>query len=215
MKKAAYPRDGPRRARGSVTMLMVSRAVGASPVKMLEMLAPPSASSPRPLERRSWMTWASLGLLATSRRPDSFSYDRKAGISALLPWSSPAWLAGVVDGSWTCHSVRVWEPERTDRVIVGRSPLRIAQRSRGADRPSTWMKTTPGPVDGAAPDAAPRDRPSRWERKAVSSPAEPSQPAKVVRSEKIHDPQNASQKLATVMPGVRARAAAKNSASAN
>ena len=66
---------------------------------MLEMLTPPSASRPRPSLSRCWITAASLGWLATSSRPESFSYQRKAGTCALAPCSSPAWLAGVVDGS--------------------------------------------------------------------------------------------------------------------
>ena len=135
-----------------MTLLIVSSAVGASPVKMLEMLTPPSASRPRPSLSRCWITAASLGWLATRSRPESFSYHRKAGICALAPCSSPAWLAGVVDGSWTSHVVAVWLPERTHRVSVGRSPLCRAHCSSGPGSPSTWTNTTPGEDEEAEDD---------------------------------------------------------------
>ena len=107
MKKVAKLRDGPRRVVRFTRPLMVSRLVGASPEKMLEMLTPPSASSPRPSLSRAWITAASLGWLATSSVPVSFSYQRNAGTWSLRPCSSPAWLAGVVAGSCACQSVKV------------------------------------------------------------------------------------------------------------
>ena len=160
-------------ARGGppATLLIVSSAVGASPEKMLEMLTPPSASSPRPSLSRCWISAASLGWLATSSRPSSFSYQRNAGTCPLAPCSSPAWLAGVVDGSCTSQDVATWLPERTHRVRVGRSPLWIAHCSNGAGSPSTWMKTTPGVVEVVVAVRDLRDCRSRYDRNPVSSPA--------------------------------------------
>jgi len=115
---------------------MVSRLVGASPEKTLLTLTPPSASRPRPSVRRDSTSALSRGRLVTTRRPDSFSYQRNAGTWALAPCSSPAWLAGVVAGNWACHSASVWLPERSHRASVGRLPDAIAQWASGAESPS-------------------------------------------------------------------------------
>ena len=108
------------------------------------MLTPSSASSPRPSDSRASMTAASAGRLATSRRPSSRSHQRKAGMPWLSPCSRPAWLTGVVDGTRARHSVHVWLPDRTQRLIVGRLPARISFSSKGAGTPSSCTNTTPG-----------------------------------------------------------------------
>ncbi|WP_052436552.1 hypothetical protein [Georgenia sp. SUBG003] len=112
-----------------------------------------------------------------------------------------------MDGSCTSHGTGVWVPVRTQRLMVGRFPLRNAHRSSGAESPSTWMTTTPGTAVGSASARAWRDWRSRWVRNAVSSPAETSQFTAVTSTEKTQDAQNALQKPSTVIPGERARAA--------
>ena len=69
---------------------MVSRLVGASPEKMLLMLTPPSASSPRPSSIRVSISAASRARLVTISRPVSFSYHRNAGICPEPPCRMPA-----------------------------------------------------------------------------------------------------------------------------
>ncbi len=63
----------------------------------------------------------------------------------------PAWLVGVVDGIPVCHSTSRCDPERTQRLSVGRFPAVTAHRSSGADRPSICTMTTPGPSNGMPP----------------------------------------------------------------
>ena len=73
---------------------------------------------------------------------------------SLLPCSSPAWLTGVVEGTRAVHSVQVWLPDRTQRLIVGMLPERISFSSNGAGTPSSCTNTTPGMSDAAS--CAPR-----------------------------------------------------------
>ena len=142
--------------------------MGASPLKMLLMLTPPSASSPRPSDIRDSMSAASLGLLATTSRPASFSNQRNAGTPRLLPCSSPAWLAGVVGGTWACQGVRRWLPARIQRLRVGRLPETTAHCSSGAASPSIWSMTTPGSSWRGI--RLGRENISSWLRNSVSSP---------------------------------------------
>jgi hypothetical protein len=79
----------------SLTVLIVAEQRGASPENILPRLAPPAASSPPPSERRRSSSAASFWWFETIVRPLSFSYQRKAGMSWLLPRSRPAWLAPV------------------------------------------------------------------------------------------------------------------------
>jgi hypothetical protein len=76
---------------------MVAEQRGASPENMLPRLAPPTASSPPPSERRRSISTASLPWFETIVWPVSFSYQRKAGMSSFDPSSSPAWLAPVCE----------------------------------------------------------------------------------------------------------------------
>ena len=147
VKNAAYDCEGPSPFLPSFRPLMVSSDVAASPENRFEMLTPSSASSPRPLPTRASMIAASSGRFATRSRPISRSYQRNAGMPSLLPCSSPAWLTGVVDGTRAVHSVQVWLPERTHRLIVGMLPERISLSSNGAGTPSSWTNTTPGMSD--------------------------------------------------------------------
>ena len=79
----------------SLIALIVAEQRGASPENMFPLLAPSTASKPPPSERRRSSSAASLPWLETIVRPVSFSYQRKAGMSWLLPSSRPAWLAPV------------------------------------------------------------------------------------------------------------------------
>jgi len=72
---------------------------------MFPMLAPPSASRPRPALIVFSTYAASAGWLVTVSRAFSFSYQRNAGTAALAPCRMPAWLAGVVAGSVARHGV--------------------------------------------------------------------------------------------------------------
>ncbi|CAM5741119.1 hypothetical protein SHIRM173S_12683 [Streptomyces hirsutus] len=77
----------------------------APPLNRLPRLAPSSASRPGcPAYRaaRCWSSTALLGRLQTITSRRSFSYQRKAGTSWLLPCRMPAWLAPV----WLDQSVR-------------------------------------------------------------------------------------------------------------
>ncbi len=170
----AYPRA---RRPGNPARLTVSRLCGASPENALLILTPPSASRPRPLLNRRSISAASRGRLVTIRRPASFSYQRKAGTYRDAPCRMPAWLVGVVDGIPVCHSMNRCEPERTHRLRVGRFPAVTAHRSSGADSPSIWMMTTPGPSNGGLSSLPYR---ATWRMtspmKVSSLPASASQP---------------------------------------
>src|SRR4051794_35665797 len=189
MKKVAKLRDGPRRSARFLSPLIVSRLVGASPEKMLEMLTPLSASSPRPSVRRDWITAASFGRLATSIWPVSFSYQRKAGTSPLRPCSRPAWLAGVVAGSWACQPDIVWLPVRIHLLRVGRSPDRTHHWSTGSESPSIWTKTTPGTASTAAGPEVRGDPFRSWVRNAALSPAVANQLTMLISAANSHEAQ--------------------------
>ena len=55
-------------------------------------------------------------------RPVSFSYQRKAGMSWLLPSSSPAWLAPVCEERSHSQGTIRWLPSSSQRAIVGAWP---------------------------------------------------------------------------------------------
>jgi hypothetical protein len=61
-------------------VLKVRTLLAASPESTLPRLEP-SRNKPSPLETRRSISAASLGLFDTIRRPVSFSYQRKAGMS--------------------------------------------------------------------------------------------------------------------------------------
>ena len=52
-------------------------------------------------------------------RPDSFSTQRKAGMSSLEPSSSPAWEAPVCDERSVSHSESRCVPSASQRAISG------------------------------------------------------------------------------------------------
>ena len=134
------------------TLLMVSRVMGASPLNMLSMLAPPSASSPLPVDRRRSISSASLPWLETISRRCSFSYQRKAGMPSLLPSSRPAWLADVCEGSMAVH------------------PGAGASRSAPSATASAGCRRAAGPPGGAGPArrSGRRPRPARrWSARVV------------------------------------------------
>src|SRR6516164_6570669 len=85
-EKYANRSDAFERDRSRI-MLIVAVQRGASPENMFPRLVPPAASSPSPVDRRRSISDASAGWFETSVRPDSFSYQRKAGMSQLLPSS--------------------------------------------------------------------------------------------------------------------------------
>ena len=86
---------------------MVSMECVASPERMLARLAPSAYSSPRPSDWRFSSAAASRGWFVTIAAPRSFSHQRNAGMSTLLPCSSPAWQAPVCeDQSVSQRSIR-------------------------------------------------------------------------------------------------------------
>ena len=190
--------------RPSLARLIVRKARGASPVKMLETDTPSSASSPRPSLARSSMMAASAGRFATSSRPSSRSYHRNAGTRSMVPWRMPSWLAGVVQGSWGVHSRSTWSPEESQRRMVGTEPAAIAQRSTGKGRPSSWMKTMPSTSGSST--VATRLRPrSRDRAKASSVPEVVSHATAVPVAATIHEAMIAAPTV-VVMPGEISRA---------
>ena len=116
--------------------LTVRITSAASPESRLLRLAPPSASSPWPLECRSSMSAQSAGAEQVMMRPVSFSTQRNAGMSALEPRSSPAWEAPVCDERSVSHSESMWEPDASQRAISGACPSRRARCSTGRASPS-------------------------------------------------------------------------------
>ena len=190
--------------RESLARLIVRNERSASPVKMLETDTPPSASSPRPSLARSSMIAASAGRLATSNRPSSRSYQRKAGTRSMVPWRIPSWLAGVVQGSWGVHSRRTWSPEDSQRRMVGTEPAATAQRRTGNGRPSSWMKTTPS-TSGSSTSATFVRRRSSEEAKASSVPEVVSQATAVPVAATIHEATIAAPAV-VVIPGESSRA---------
>ncbi len=170
------------------------------------MLAPPSASSPRPSEIRSSTIAASLGRLVTISRPVSRSYQRKAGTVATLPCMMPAWLAGVVDGSPVCQRVVRCVPPRSQRPRLGRLPALTAQPRMPALRPSIWMISTPGPSTCGLRRFSRAIWRSAWPRKASSLPASASQLITAVSVAAIQDATNTSGTLGAFTSGSRANA---------
>ena len=84
----------------------------APPVKIFPILEPPSLSSPCSVAARPSRTLESAGRLETSSRPSSRSYQRKAGMLALLPHRIPAWPLDVIDGTSHSQPPRRWLPAR-------------------------------------------------------------------------------------------------------
>ncbi len=130
------PRDTSRR-------LMVMAAFAPSPVNRFETETPSSASRPWPVLARASMIEASSGRLATSTRPSSRSYQRKAGTPSALPCRMACWLAGVVHGTWTVHSCTAWLPSSSHRRRVGMVPDLSTHCMTGNATPSSWTNTTP------------------------------------------------------------------------
>ena len=59
--------------------------------------------------------------------PRSFSHQRKAGMSWLLPWRSPAWQAPVCEDQSVSHFASLCVSSRNQRASVGALPSRIAR----------------------------------------------------------------------------------------
>ena len=100
---------------------------------------------------RRWISVVSFGWFETMATPRSFSNQRKAGMSSLVPCSSPAWLAPVWLDQSHSHGIRRWLPSSSQRVRLGACPLRIARWSTSWARPSISRKSTPGTSVGATP----------------------------------------------------------------
>ena len=77
-------------------------------------------------------------------RPDSFSCQRNAGMSQLVPSSSPAWLAPVWLERSHSQPISLWLPDSIQRAIVGACPSLIAARRTCSPRPSISNRITPG-----------------------------------------------------------------------
>ncbi len=84
-------------------------------------------------------------------RRDSFSYQRNAGMSQLLPSSRPAWLAPVCEERSHSQPSRRCEPSDSQRAIVGACPSRSASRSIPSPRPSISNRIVPGTSRAVVP----------------------------------------------------------------
>ena len=163
--------------------LIVSTAVGASPVNRLLMLTPSSTSRPRPVDRSASITAASAGRLATITLSRARSYQRNAGIPSMTPCRMPIWLAGVVAGSFGVHSRSRWRA-RPDPSGQGR------HRARG-DAPSAAPGTEPRRAGRTARRRRPGRRASAGRRRLATPagrpapgrcPALPNHPSTVLTS---------------------------------
>ena len=135
-RRRSRARSAPRRRS---TVLIVSIECGASPERMLARLAPSACSRPRPSEWRRSSSSASRGWLVTIAAPRSFSHQRNAGMSSLLPCRRPAWQAPVCEDQSVSHraagaspraaSARGWG--RCRRAARGAARRGRARRSRG------------------------------------------------------------------------------------
>lgn len=158
---------------------ITSASCPAPPLNRLPRLAPSGASSPaRPVRataRRS-SSAAQEGRLQTMTCPVSFSYQRNAGTSSLLPWRMASWLAPVWLLQSVVHGTRRWLPSSHSATvsIAGRRrrPLRVpgrtASRSTSCPTPSSWTKTKPGsrvPSARSVSFPAPLRRPARRARR--------------------------------------------------
>src|SRR5215217_2662234 len=76
--------------------------------------------------------------------PRSFSHQRNAGMSSLLPCRRPAWQAPVCDDQSVSQRTQRWLPSRSQRASVGALPSRMARRRTSCARPSISRKITPG-----------------------------------------------------------------------
>ena len=162
------------RLRLRVAMDSTRACSSAPPPKRLPRLAPSADSSPpSPVysTARRWSSAALVGRLQTITSPVSFSYQRKAGTSWLLPCRMPSWLAPV----WLDQSVRqgvsrcVAAPSASGvrpshLATVGISPLRTAASRTSWPTPSSWRKTVPG-VPGQAGPPRRRRSASRYRRR--------------------------------------------------
>lgn len=143
---------------------ITSADCSAPPVKRLPRLAPSSASSPpQPVRRtaRRSNSAALEGRLQTITCPVSFSYQRKAGTSWLLPCRIASWLAPV----WLLQSVRQgasrWVlPSQEATVGIAGGVEVSASRSTSWPTPSSWRKTVPGVVGSGGSPACRRPRPA-------------------------------------------------------
>ena len=181
--------------------LIVSTAVGASPVNRLLMLTPLSTSRPLPVDMLASITAASAGLLATRTRSCSRSYQRKAGMPSITPCRMPIWLAGVVAGSLGVHSCRRCVPDRTHRVSVGTVPAVIAICSTGNGTPSSWTKTTPSTSGSSSLVGRRRAEETRRLTRTCDVPALPNHPSTVLTTPTTKATTNAVQKSSTVTLG--------------
>lgn len=112
--------------------------------RVFARLAPSPCSRPLPSERRRSSSSASRGWLVTMGRPRSFSHQRKAGMSWLLPCRSPAWRrpSGTTSRSPILRGGGC--PPAPSRPAPARCRPRIARRSTSWARPSISRKTMPG-----------------------------------------------------------------------
>jgi hypothetical protein len=90
-----YARPCFRTAEPHMTVLNVNIESGLSPEKTFDRETPPSTRSPFPSDWRSSIAAASRGRFEVRILPVSLSYQPNAGMSLLLPWRIPAWLAPV------------------------------------------------------------------------------------------------------------------------
>ena len=159
-RTARTPGPGPSRRRDPVRDRLITRNdVAASPENMVDDRRPAarqqarargSAAARRARRPRGW--------LVTTSRPRSRSHQRNAGIGDESPCSSPAWLAGVVDGIRRPPGPRaVWLPVR-DPALHRRAPAR--PRSPRAARAPPRRRAG----RRAARPAAARRRPARARR---------------------------------------------------
>lgn len=143
---------------------ITSADCSAPPVKRLPRLAPSAASRPREPVRSTALRSNSAALegrLQTMTCPVSFSNQRKAGTSWLLPCRIASWLAPV----WLLQSVRqavsrwVLPSQPASVGIAGRLPAR-ADASTSWPTPSSCRKTVPGAVGSGGSPACRLRRPA-------------------------------------------------------
>ena len=77
-------------------------------------------------------------------RPLSFSYQRKAGMSALDPSRMPAWDAPVCEDQPVVHGVSAWLPSATHLAMVGALPSRMARCRTGCAETVDLHEDHPG-----------------------------------------------------------------------
>ena len=105
----------------------------ASPDSRLPRLAPPLASSPRPVEWVRSISAQSAGPEHATSFAVSFTTQRKAGMFSFEPSRIPAWLAPVWDERSVSHSANSWLPSWSQRAMCRRVavPHRPLQHRQG------------------------------------------------------------------------------------